>query len=288
MQQGTSQWLMWRRAGLGASDAPVIMGIYTYKTPFQLWEEKLGRECQEKKNQFILDKGHTIEKRARLLYEILNDKPMPPALVEYAKMPFLRASLDGYDAEKNIILEIKYVGKKELQEIRDSGKIPERYYPQVQHQLLVTGAKCVDFFAYNDELDSYTLVKCEPDNDYIHLLVEKEREFWQLVQKQTAPELTEKDYVFIQDQEAQFLIDQWIFKKKLLDKIAEEEQALKKQILEKIKEPRVKFGLVKISRQKRAGNIDYKIIPELQNLDLEKYRKPEIVYWRFDLEKKAE
>jgi len=27
LEQGTPQWLAWRRAGIGASEAPVIMGL---------------------------------------------------------------------------------------------------------------------------------------------------------------------------------------------------------------------------------------------------------------------
>ena len=33
LQQNTAEWHRWRRQGLGASDAPVIMGDAAFKTP---------------------------------------------------------------------------------------------------------------------------------------------------------------------------------------------------------------------------------------------------------------
>ncbi len=38
--QNTPEWHAFRRKRIGASDAPVIMGISPWKTPYQLWIEK--------------------------------------------------------------------------------------------------------------------------------------------------------------------------------------------------------------------------------------------------------
>jgi predicted phage-related endonuclease len=43
LQQNTSEWHRWRQQGLGASDAPVIMGDAAFKTPRMLWSIKTGR-----------------------------------------------------------------------------------------------------------------------------------------------------------------------------------------------------------------------------------------------------
>src|SRR3990167_10286820 len=40
-------WLEARRQGLGASDAPVILGLSPWKTPLALYAEKLGLEIEE-------------------------------------------------------------------------------------------------------------------------------------------------------------------------------------------------------------------------------------------------
>ena len=41
--QGTSEWLENRKNHIGASDAPVVMGVSPWDTPYKLWENKLGR-----------------------------------------------------------------------------------------------------------------------------------------------------------------------------------------------------------------------------------------------------
>ena len=43
LQQNTAEWHRWRQQGLGASDAPVIMGEAAFKTPRMLWSIKTGR-----------------------------------------------------------------------------------------------------------------------------------------------------------------------------------------------------------------------------------------------------
>lgn len=37
------KWLKTRDIGIGGSDAAVIMGLNSYKSPYQLWMEKPGR-----------------------------------------------------------------------------------------------------------------------------------------------------------------------------------------------------------------------------------------------------
>ena len=43
LRQNTPEWHKWRQQGLGASDAPVVMGEAAFKTPRILWAIKTGR-----------------------------------------------------------------------------------------------------------------------------------------------------------------------------------------------------------------------------------------------------
>ena len=40
LHQNTPEWHRWRMQGIGASDAPAIMGETAFKTPRMLWSEK--------------------------------------------------------------------------------------------------------------------------------------------------------------------------------------------------------------------------------------------------------
>ena len=62
------EWLEWRREGIGASDAPVIMGVSPWTTPLQLWENKLlGKSGQLETSS--MRRGKDMEKEARRHFE---------------------------------------------------------------------------------------------------------------------------------------------------------------------------------------------------------------------------
>jgi putative phage-type endonuclease len=137
LEQGTPEWLEWRRGGITASDAPVIMGLDPYgKKPWDLWMEKRGLSEGKPKNQFILDKGHDFEKRVRAKYELMQDKIIPGTCIEMDDCPVLRASLDGLDKETGSLVEIKMVGKLML----ESPEIPPHHYCQFMAQMMIAEA----------------------------------------------------------------------------------------------------------------------------------------------------
>ncbi len=48
-QQERQKWLEWRRGGIGGSEVAALLGLSPWKTPYQVWEEKLGlaKEVEE-------------------------------------------------------------------------------------------------------------------------------------------------------------------------------------------------------------------------------------------------
>ncbi len=68
LRQNTPEWHRWRRQGIGASDAPVIMGETPFKTPRTLWSIKTGR-TQEDPAGPAARRGRELERFARRAYE---------------------------------------------------------------------------------------------------------------------------------------------------------------------------------------------------------------------------
>lgn len=208
IQQQSQDWHAWRKSGLGASDAPVIMKVSPYRTPYQLWEEKTGRASSAEDN-WATRRGQEFEPRIRAEYELLHDQPMPPTLCEHKEFPFIRASLDGMSADGSVILEIKCAGK-ESHEIAERGEIPEKYWPQVQHQLLVTGASRCDYFSFfiprklEDGTEPPTksaIVQVTPDQAFCKILLAELFNFWALVQTDTPPPFTARDFRVVRGKE---------------------------------------------------------------------------------------
>lgn len=281
MEQRTVDWYEWRKAGLGASDAPVVMGVSPWSTPYQLWEQKTGK-TEKNAGNWATNRGNEMEPRARATIELHLGLDFPPVLAEHPDFPFMRASLDGYNEEFKIVLEIKCPGKEDHDKAAH-GEIPAKYYPQLQHQLFVTGARKLFYYSYTEDENKNGeghLVEVLPNVEYMKELVGKMMKFWKCVQTNTEPELGEKDYKLVRSSVIHEDLYSW---KRIKDNISILEKQLEevtKRILEKedVKGKRVRCGNFKIGLTTRKGNVQYAKIPELENVDLDKYRGKPSVY----------
>lgn len=282
------EWLEWRNKGIGASDAASILGISPYKTPYQLWEEKKELTTLDKPDTYITAKGNAYEPYARAKYELINDTDMPPMMAEHHQIPWLRCTLDGGNQAEKKGIEIKYVGKDVHQATKESQLIPTHFLAQIQHQLIVTGFKSIDYLSYyvasgNDENGNkikpdpangdLCVVTVYPDQQWIDRYLTKAMEFWNLVQTDTPPELIDDDIRVIKGQG--ILADQYIQAKKALDEAEEKLEEIKKQLIEVTKGAvKSTFGNtgVTVVKQTRIGSVNYKAIPELKDVDLNQYR----------------
>lgn len=194
MEQNSKEWYEWRKKGIGSSDAPVVMGVSPYLTRYQLWEDKCNINSHRPKSQFILEKGHEVEKKVRSLYEIITSRRVPPALFVHKEFPFLRASVDGCHKGEKRLIEIKMQGE-EAHERAKKGEIPQKYIHQIMHQLLVTGFEKVDFCSFCETSEeNLHIVEVLPDKKLMDELLEEEKKFWKLVEKRVPPEFCDKDF----------------------------------------------------------------------------------------------
>lgn len=249
MDQNTESWVAWRQGGIGSSDAPVVMGVSPWKTPFKLWLEKLGRVKEEELNWAITHKGHEMEPKARASFELEMMNDFPPTIAQHKDYEFLIASLDGFNEELNAVLEIKCPGEKDHKLALD-GKVPDKYWPQVQHQLLVTGASCVFYYSYFE--GSGVTIEVRPDKEYINELFQKEQEFWQHVTNKTPPPLSDLDVIELDDDFQLSVAEDYEVFSNQLESLKTTIDELKTKMLEFSTHPRVKIGNVYITRGVRS------------------------------------
>lgn len=189
MDQRTADWHKWRSQGIGSSDIAAVIGASPYKTAYQLWELKTGR-AEEKESSFVMQRGTELEPKIRAMYEFEFDVDMPPCEMVHPEYSFARVSLDGRNEALRKIIEIKYVGVDKHEQAK-SGIVPECYVPQIQWQLFVTGDQEANYVSYYDE--KLAIVGVAPDLEMQKLLLDAATKFWECVQSDTPPELTEKD-----------------------------------------------------------------------------------------------
>lgn len=139
LKQGTPEWHALRAKFFTASEAPVVMGVSSYKTRSQLLKEKAsGAEQDNSDKAALFQRGHDAEASARPHAEQdIGDELFPVVCTDDEER--LLASLDGATMLGDRIWEHKLWNEKKAEQVRNQ-EVPEQDYWQIVHQLIVSGA----------------------------------------------------------------------------------------------------------------------------------------------------
>jgi len=179
LQQGTPLWSEWRSHGIGASDAPAIMGENPWKSAIQLLREKCG--ARKNSSNAAMDRGTELEPEARKHYEIKVGVQFIPVCLQSVRFEWLRASVDGLAADGSAVVEIK-CGESVYRNSAASRKVPKYYFGQLQHILAVTSLPSIDFWCYLPNRPEVHL-QVPRDDSYVERLLDAEHLFWKQVLK---------------------------------------------------------------------------------------------------------
>jgi putative phage-type endonuclease len=269
IQQNTPEWLEMRKKYLGGSDAPIIMKESPWTTPFQLWQEKLDL-IPPKEETFPMLQGKRKENPALVELEKITGYLFFPQVVFHPQIKWMMASLDAVDPENKIIAEIKCPGKEDHAKAQ-SGNVPEKYFPQLQHQMEVCQLETAYYFSFH--VTGNVLLKITRNDEYIKNMLKAEEQFYECLQTLEPPELIERDYEQRSDPQWLSVASQWRSLNDALKTMEKQEKALKDQLIKIAHQKNCMGAGIKLSRYFRKGNIEYTAIPELQNVELEQYRK---------------
>lgn len=190
-------WLRQRTSGIGGSEASIILGQNPYKTAKELWEEKTGKkEAEDISDKPYVKYGTFAEKHLRDLfildfpqYDVWHEENVTLQSTEH---PFLQYSPDGLLTDKTTgekgILEIKTTNiLASMQRERWNQQIPQNYYIQVLHGLLVTGYDFVILkaqlkYCFKSEMPKFEtrhyLINRKDVEDEIEYLKQEEIDWW--------------------------------------------------------------------------------------------------------------
>lgn len=179
-------WLEERRGGIGGSDAPVVVGVSPWKTPYRLWLEKRG-EVEPEPDSVRMAVGRQLEPLILRLYEQQTGRAVatPEGILRHEQYPWMLATLDGLAEDR--IIEAKTAASDAGWGQPGSDQVPEHYYVQVQHYMAVTGQQLADVVVLigHDDLRVYEVPS---DPEFQDLLIEAEADFWAKVQAGEPPE----------------------------------------------------------------------------------------------------
>lgn len=283
LEQNTQEWLDFRKDKIGASDAPIIMGDSPWKTPYQLWQQKLDLVSQGEQT-IAMRRGHELEPIARKAYIDYTGIEIEPYIALHPEKAWMMASLDGYNQERGVCVEIKCPGKED-HAIASQGNVPKKYYAQLQHQLAVLGLNNAHYFSYRE--GEFHLVEVELDEKYVLKMVEEEFKFFTQLQTFSPPSLTDRDYPVQSSAEWMEAAKKWVQFNEQLKILQDQEKQAREELISLANKQSCKGGGVKLTRTIRKGSVEYKNIPDLKLIDLEKYRKPPVEAWRISIENEA-
>lgn len=282
IEQGTPRWIDLRYGKIGSSDVPVILGKSPYTTPLQLWQRKTGLIGEQADNP-AMSNGRELEPivRAMVIKEL--GLEFEPTVFQSDIDHYSIASLDGWNEQERMFIEIKAPGKY-THMMAVNGEIPEHYNLQCQHQFFCSDAFQGRYVSYNIECDPALVIL--PVVKDIHLIDEirtAAHVFWLSLTSGECPAATNKDYIDMTDNtELIEKLAEYKSIKAIIEKSEADMDALKKDITQILADKRIlaaKCGSNKIQYQTRKGSVNYAAIPELECVNLDKYIKPSTVSW---------
>lgn len=184
------EWKAFRRTGIGSSDIATILGLIKWKTPRELFNEKVQNELAvETQPSARMKAGIKLEKIvAEYFMEETGKKVRNDNVIRlHPDHPEYLANLDRViigDPRGPGILECKTTSSHYLRTL--DSEFPPSYYAQVQWQLFVTGWTWACIAMLVDGYD-FKFVEIARNEDFIEKMVAKAAAFWECVKTNTPP-----------------------------------------------------------------------------------------------------
>lgn len=201
-----AEWLEARKNRIGGSEAACIVGMNPYRSNVELWEIKTGQvEAEDISDKPYVKYGSEAEQHLRELFKL----DFPQYKVSYVEdnmwlndnHPFAHASLDGWledEQGRKGILEIKTTNiLQSMQKEKWKNRIPDNYYIQVLHYMMVTEfdfavLKAQLKYDYDGDImlttKHYKIERDEVQDD-IEYLQKAEKDFYSAIKEKRRPSL---------------------------------------------------------------------------------------------------
>ena len=266
--QGSPAWHAHRAQYRNASESAAVMGISPWLSPYQFWLVRTGRKQQPV--TAAMQHGTEMEPQARAAYEAHTGMVMQPQVLTEGDYS---ASLDGITLEGDLLLEVKcpYQGKtSKLWQAAVVGDVPEYYAVQIQHQLMVAGAANAHLWIF-DGSDGL-LLAVSRDEAVMASIRAAWDSFQPYLDNDTPPPLTDQDTFARDDLAWQQAAQDYLGWKSVIDEAQTKADNAKARLVELTTYSRESGCGVTVTKYWKQGNVDYKKVPELGQVNLDSYR----------------
>jgi len=178
--QGSPEWLEFRMTKISASQIPIIMRESKWRTPLELWKEKMGLTPPQEQTESMA-RGLALEPYIRELAETkLGVKLVPKVMIADHPYDFIIASLDGISYDSSVLVELKTASKKDHL-CAKKGTPPQHYYGQTQCQMFVTQTAMLQYGSFYIDAkgkEDFHMIEVKRDEVYIKAMIEAARKFY--------------------------------------------------------------------------------------------------------------
>jgi len=172
------EWLALRRKGIGGSDSAAIVGLDRYRSPFDVYADKLGLKPEIPDNE-AMRQGRDLEQYVAERFMEATGKKVRRrnAMLQHPEYPFMIADIDRWVVGENAGFEAKTTSVLNRAKF-SQGEFPPSYYVQCMHYMAVTGAErwYLAVLVLNKAFHVFTI---ERDEAEIAALVQAEKHFWE-------------------------------------------------------------------------------------------------------------
>lgn len=179
-----------RRRGIGGSDVAALCGLNKYKTAYQLYLEKRGELAPDYSDNERMRFGRRLEKPIADEFAFRSGRKIwrQRRTIRHREHKFLLANIDRWQERDGItgVYEGKNANERQRKIWLDGG-VPEGYYLQLQHYLMVTDCPFGTFgvlFGGNE----FHAFDVERDEETIGNMLAVELDFWRRVQEGDPPD----------------------------------------------------------------------------------------------------
>jgi putative phage-type endonuclease len=259
------------------------MGVSPWMTPLELWRVKLGMAPDVELND-AMRRGLEMEPVARAFYEAYTGNVVQPAFLVHPKHEWLHGSLDGLSFDGDLATEIKCPGRSVHEEAKE-GHVPARYWPQIQHYLMISGASVLDYWSF-DGVEG-VLIPVEPDKNYQEELFERELAFWRRIIEREPPEPAAYQGRFdYHDGERLALAEDYVRLSAEAARVERELERVRRRLTSACEGAVNDVGPLTITRCRGRTTIDQAAL-ECDGIDLDRYRKQGEDYWKIEMRRKT-
>ena len=172
-----SEWLAYRKRGIGGSDAGAVCGLNPYCTAIQVYYDKTTTEIQQTDNE-AMRQGRDLEDYvARRFMEATGKKVRRAnAMYYHEDHPFMLADVDRMIVGESAGLECKTASPYMEDKWKD-GNVPVHYLIQCHHYMGVCGADAW-YIAALILGRGFVYYRIDRDEELISSLIQIETDFW--------------------------------------------------------------------------------------------------------------